>query len=149
MEEHLHTAQELSLLRHSLADELSFLSQELVSTLSGPEGEPTLLEDIEALHRNLKELQSVKGYIQVIEHALQLRESAVSAARSSTSPFDCIPRYEVLQKFVSSVTDACVQAQDAAGQQKLHVVAALDQIREHTWTEIKATFTSCVHPSVR
>ncbi len=71
--EHLHTAQELSLLRHSLADELSFLSGELVSSLSGPEEGPTLLEDLEALHRSLKELESVKGYVQVIEHALKLR----------------------------------------------------------------------------
>ena len=71
--EHLHTAQELSLLRHSLADELSYLSAELVSTLSGPEGKPTLLEDIETLHRNLKELQTIKGYVQVIEHALKIR----------------------------------------------------------------------------
>lgn len=72
MQEHLHTAQELSLLRHSLADELSFLSQELVSSLSGPEGHPTLLEDIETLHRSLKELQSVKGYVQVVGQALQI-----------------------------------------------------------------------------
>ena len=72
-QEHLHTAQELSLLRHSLADELSYLSSELVSTLRGPEGKPTLLEDIETLHRNLKELQSVKGYVQVIERALKVK----------------------------------------------------------------------------
>ena len=60
------------MLRHSLADELSFLSQELVSSLNGPEGKPTLLEDIETLHRNLKELESVKGYIQVVAHALKV-----------------------------------------------------------------------------
>lgn len=71
--EQLYTAQELSLLRHSLTDELAFLSQQLVSSFSGPEGQPTLLEDIETLHRNLKELNSVKGYIQVIEHALAVR----------------------------------------------------------------------------
>ena len=70
-QEHLTAAQELALMRHSLADELSFLSQELVSSLSGPEGQPTLLEDIETLHRNLKELESVKGYIQIVEHALK------------------------------------------------------------------------------
>ncbi len=75
--EHLHTAQELSLLRHSLADELSFLSGELVSSLSEPEEGPTLLEDLEALHRGLKELESVKGYVQVIEHALKLRCASV------------------------------------------------------------------------
>jgi hypothetical protein len=71
-QDHMHTAQELSLLRHSLADELSFLSQELVSSLGGPEGKPTLLEDIETLHRSLKELESVKGYVQVVEHALKI-----------------------------------------------------------------------------
>lgn len=60
-------------MRHSLADELSYLSQELVSSLSGSEGKPTLLEDLETLHRSLKELESVKGYVQVIEHALKLR----------------------------------------------------------------------------
>ena len=72
--ENLHTAQELSLLRHSLADELSFLSGELESSLSAnPDDGPTLLEDLETLHRSLKELDSVKGYVRVIEHALKLR----------------------------------------------------------------------------
>jgi hypothetical protein len=33
----------------------------------------TLLEDIETLHRNLKELQCAKSYAQLIEHALKLR----------------------------------------------------------------------------
>ena len=69
----LHTAQGLALLRHSLADELAFLSDELVSSLAGPEEGPTLLEDLESLHRSLKELESVKGYVQVVERALKLR----------------------------------------------------------------------------
>lgn len=69
----LHSARELSLLRHSLTDELYELSQELTSTMSDAGGNSTLLEDIETLHRNLKELQSVKGYVQVIEHGLKLR----------------------------------------------------------------------------
>jgi len=56
-----------------LADELSYLSQELVSSMSDSERRPTLLEDIETLHRSLKELQSVKAYVQVISHALALR----------------------------------------------------------------------------
>lgn len=73
IESNIHTAQELSLLRHSLADELSFLSQELVSSLPDGEREPTLLEDVETMHRSLKELESVKGYVQIIEHALKLR----------------------------------------------------------------------------
>ena len=72
-EAHLHTAQELALLRHSLADELLDLSQDLVSSMSDEDRSSTLLEDIEALHRNLKDLQSLKGYVQIIEHALKLR----------------------------------------------------------------------------
>lgn len=72
-EEHLHTAQELSLLRHSLADELSFLSEQLVSSMSSSYGRPTLLEEIETMHRGLKELESIKGYVQVAQQALRLR----------------------------------------------------------------------------
>lgn len=71
--EQLETSKELSLLRHSLADELSELSSELISVLYDENRRPTLLEDIEVLHRNLKELESVKGYVQVIQHGLQLR----------------------------------------------------------------------------
>ena len=70
---HLESAQELSLLRHSLADELSYLSGALLSSMSNGDGSSTLLEDIETLHRSLKELQSVKAYVQIIEHALKLR----------------------------------------------------------------------------
>ncbi len=91
-QEHLHTAQELSLLRHSLADELSFLSQELVSSLSGPESRPTLLEDIETLHRNLKELNSVKAYIQVIAQALQFKYALFSLSPSCAQSLNHCPQ---------------------------------------------------------
>lgn len=52
---------------------MTFLSGELESSLGDSDGTPTLLEDLETLHRSLKELESVKGYVQVIEHALRLR----------------------------------------------------------------------------
>lgn len=71
--ERAHTAQELSLLRHSLTDELSQLSDELLSSMSAGPGETTLLEDIETQHRNLKDLGNVKGYVQILEKALSLR----------------------------------------------------------------------------
>jgi len=58
--------------RHELEDELSLLSVALSRSMSTGE-EPTLLEDIESLHRNLKELESVRGYVQIIAHALELR----------------------------------------------------------------------------
>jgi RAD50-interacting protein 1 len=82
VETDLHTAQNLSLLRHSLADELAELSISLVSTFSDAETqESTLLEDLEAIHRNLKELHGVKSYVQVIEHALKLRHVATILPR--------------------------------------------------------------------
>lgn len=74
----LHSAQELSLLGHSLADELSSLSGQLVTDISQPNGSTTLLEDLEAMHRNLREQESFKAYVQVIHRALQLRCAAVS-----------------------------------------------------------------------
>jgi RAD50-interacting protein 1 len=70
---HLHSAQEMSLLRHSIADEASCLSEELVSSASGGEMHPTLLEDLETLHHSLKEMEILKGYMRVIEHTLKLR----------------------------------------------------------------------------
>jgi RAD50-interacting protein 1 len=71
---HLATAQELSITRHALTDELSTLSSELDSSLN-PDGResPTLLEELESLHRNLKELKSLRTYVLVIERALRLR----------------------------------------------------------------------------
>ena len=72
-EEYRLAAQELSLQRHALADELSTLTRDLVSSLSDGNSRPTLLEDIETMHRNLKELNHVKSYVQVIEHGLRLR----------------------------------------------------------------------------
>jgi hypothetical protein len=71
--EHVHTAQELSLLRHSLTDELAFLNDELLSSLSNRGLGPSLLEDIETQHRNLKELETIKGYVQVVALALQYK----------------------------------------------------------------------------
>jgi RAD50-interacting protein 1 len=69
----LDNAKELSLERHILADELSELNSQLVSVMSDGESQPTLLEDLQTLHRNLKELESVRSYVQVIRHALRLR----------------------------------------------------------------------------
>jgi hypothetical protein len=69
----LHSAQELSLLGHSLADELSALFGQLLSDDPQPGESPTLLEDLEAMHRNLREQEGVKAYVQVIHRALRLR----------------------------------------------------------------------------
>ncbi|TBU64736.1 RINT-1 family protein [Dichomitus squalens] len=139
--EDLQPAQELALLRHSLADELSFLSGELESALSSsPEGGPTLLEDLETLHRSLKELDSVKGYVQVIEHALKLSEAAVDQVRNSGVV--TVSEYERLQAFVASVEAACSKVEAVASQPDLHVLAFLESVVEQTWKDIKGVLST-------
>jgi hypothetical protein len=76
----LHSAQELSLLGHSLADELSSLFGQLLTDSSQQNETMTLLEDLEAMHRNLREQESIKAYVQVIHRALQLRCAVTSLA---------------------------------------------------------------------
>ncbi|KAH8100492.1 RINT-1 family protein [Cristinia sonorae] len=139
---HLHTAQELSLLRHSLADELAFLSEDLVSTISTPNGQSTLLEDIETMHRSLKELESVKGYVQVIQHAVKLSEAATSQASQSSSPLSAVSQYEELKNFVVKVAESCENVEDASGPQTLHLITFLHSIKDRAWHDIKAGFVS-------
>ncbi|KAF7978890.1 hypothetical protein HWV62_44393 [Athelia sp. TMB] len=138
-EAHLHSAQELSLLRHSLTDELAYLSQELVSAMSESETGPTLLEDVESLHRSLKELESVKGYVQIIDHALKLSELAVEQIRASKDAVaePSLTEYKSLQTFVSTVASNCAQVADASGQQTLSLVTFLEKTREKTWADMK------------
>ncbi|RDB28861.1 RAD50-interacting protein 1 [Hypsizygus marmoreus] len=143
-EEHLHSAQELSLIRHSLIDELTELSQELISTMSDGEGKSTLLEDIEALHRNLKELQSVKGYVEIIEHALRLSEGSTKQIHDSRVSISAssLSEYQALQLFVAKVSEACSKVEDGSGQQTLHLVQFLERIRDKTWGQIQGTLSS-------
>ncbi|KXN81133.1 RAD50-interacting protein 1 [Leucoagaricus sp. SymC.cos] len=137
-EEQLTTSKELSLQRHSLADELSELTNELVSVLYDENKQPTLLEDIETLHRDLKELESVKGYVQVIQYGLKLSESAVAQAKSANIvSVSSVTVYQDLRKFVEKITNACVHVEDGSGQQKLHIVDFLERVRDCTWADIK------------
>ncbi|KDQ54870.1 hypothetical protein JAAARDRAFT_160141 [Jaapia argillacea MUCL 33604] len=151
LENHLHTAQELSLLRHSLADELAFLSDELVSTLGDAHGErgATLLEELEGMHRSLKELESVKGYVQVVQRALQLSESSINQLRKApTTPLSptSLSSYQSLQSFVSSVSQACSDVEDGGESQgdepKLHLILFLEKIRDRTWIDIKGVLAA-------
>ncbi|KAJ4476586.1 TIP-1 family-domain-containing protein [Lentinula aciculospora] len=143
---HVETAQNLSLLRHSLTDELVDLTDGLLSPLSSEPGSSTLLEDIETLHRNLDDLQGVKGYARVIEHALELSESSFqqiesmpASASITTSSFT---RFQALQSFVSTIANACSSVEDGAGKQNLHVVDFLERVRDRTWVDIKARFST-------
>ncbi|TFY78757.1 hypothetical protein EWM64_g5257 [Hericium alpestre] len=138
---HLHTAQELSLLRHSLADELASLVEELVSSMSASDRRPTLLEDVETMHRNLKELESIKVYVQIIHHALQLREAAIAQVQSS-HPIDVSP-YQALQSFVSSVSKTCSKVPETTGQtSSVRIVAFLSELATRTWADMRAALSN-------
>ncbi|KAF9065415.1 TIP-1 family-domain-containing protein [Rhodocollybia butyracea] len=143
---HVETAENLSLLRHSLTDELVDLTENLLSSMSSEAGSSTLLEDIETLHRNLNDLQGVRAYAQVIQHALALSESSIqqiesllpSAPISSSS----VSQFQALQTFVTSVADTCTSVEDGAGTQQLHLVSFLERIRNRTWVDIKKSIST-------
>lgn len=69
----ISSAKDASLSRHVLTDDLVSLSSQLVSSQEYGVGQATLLEDLEDMHRKLKELQNVQHYVRVIDQALRLR----------------------------------------------------------------------------
>ncbi|KAJ7630533.1 TIP-1 family-domain-containing protein [Roridomyces roridus] len=140
--EHTRTVEGLALQRLSLADELSYLVTQLSSVLSHGEASSTLLEDIETLHRNLKELQSVKGYVQIIEHALKLSEAACTSFTAAPLSTASVTEYQSLQEFVVKVSNACAGVEDGAGAQTLNLITFLEAIRDKCWEDIKGTLSS-------
>lgn len=130
--------------------------------LNDDEGrEPSLLEDLETLQRNLKELTSIKQYVQVIERGLQLRsvlslptartgrvtpmhsEQTLDTVRKSTSlSLVSFKSYKLLRSHVSSITQLFATSQEEPSQ-KLNLVSLLENIQDKTWSDIKASlFTS-------
>jgi predicted NACHT family NTPase len=159
---HVNTAQELSRSRRELSEDLSRLSEDLVSVLSNEQGTPTLLEDLETLNRNLKELESVKTYVQVVEHALSLRcvlfrdrhentlstvdsEKAVEDVQSSTSITpETLQPYGTLLHFVNKAQNTTSAVEDGSGRQKVHLVTFLEHLRDKTWRDVKSILYKCV-----
>lgn len=146
-------------MRHSLSDELSHLASQLESSVGGTERKPTLLEDIESLHRSLKELESVKGYVQLIEHALQARyvRHCVSSSplihhcsERATSQVDSVvmlssvSEYEALACFVDSVRRSCAAVDEITGRQPLHILSFLESLEQKTWSDMKRTLSKSV-----
>ncbi|KAI0308040.1 TIP-1 family-domain-containing protein [Multifurca ochricompacta] len=138
----LHSAQELSLLGHSLVDELSSLFIQLLSDNSQATGPPTLLEGVEAMHRILREQESIKAYVQVIKRALQLSEAAV--AEISPNPPIVVSNYRSLQSLVGQVKQGCSQASDVTGEVgiSLRLVTFLEETQRRTWSSMKAVLSS-------
>ncbi|KAF8506878.1 TIP-1 family-domain-containing protein, partial [Russula emetica] len=138
----LHSAQELSLLGHSLIDELSSLFGQLLSDHSQLDEPPTLLEDLEAMHRNLREQESVKAYVQVIHRALQLSESA-AAEISPDHPIN-VSKYHTLRGFVSAVKQGCSTPGRGAGEANvsLRLVSFLEETQRRTWLNMRAVLSN-------
>ncbi|KIK99787.1 hypothetical protein PAXRUDRAFT_822405 [Paxillus rubicundulus Ve08.2h10] len=143
----LEKARELASHRDSLEDELAYLSHDLVSSLSpaGEDNTPTLLEDVETMHRALKELESVRSYVAVLERALALSESALSQMRRSVSPISAATtsEYGALQTFISDVTRACNAAEELGNPNgSLHLISFLQKVRDKTWADMTAVLSS-------
>ncbi len=129
-----------------------------MSILHDGDNRPTLLEDIETLHRSLKELESIKQYVQIIQHGLGLRfvllsssslmlkylcsETAVAQVEAATTvTTSSVTTFQDLQRFVENGSTRCVGVEDGSDQQKLHVVEFLEKVSERTWIEIKGTLS--------
>ncbi|KAF8446227.1 TIP-1 family-domain-containing protein [Boletus edulis BED1] len=143
----LDKAKELASLRDSLEDDLAYLSHDLVSALSptGDDNAPTLLEDIETMHRALKELESVRSYVVVVERSLKLSEDAVSQMRRSSSPIttEATSKYQALLAFVNEVRHSCGLLEDIGNSHgSLNLISFLERICEKTWADMKATLFS-------
>ncbi|KAF9498112.1 hypothetical protein BDN71DRAFT_1443821 [Pleurotus eryngii] len=139
---HLHTAQELSLVRHSLADELADINEDLVPHFSDDgERTSTLLEDIQSLHRDLGELSNLKEYVLVIERAIKLSDASAQQIRDLplTQPISIssISQYRALHDFVEQAAEQCSTVAGSAGTKTLHLVSFLRTLREGTWQNIK------------
>ena len=59
-----------------------------------------------------------------------------------------LEKYSALQNYVAQVDEYCSSVEDASGQQKLHLVGFLEEVREKTWSDIKQTMSTCVDPYV-
>ncbi|VDB92161.1 unnamed protein product [Peniophora sp. CBMAI 1063] len=134
--------------RHSLQDELNSLVGDLTSSLNSRDEDddgvrgPTLLEDLVTMHRNLKEQESIRVYVGVVQRALVLSEAVVKQARES-APIG-VGQYIAPRQYAESVSGLCAQIGEATGQPEttLRLVTFVQEIRDKTWGDIKSALTS-------
>ncbi|KAG8833096.1 hypothetical protein FRC17_000035 [Serendipita sp. 399] len=136
-------AQDAALARHILSDDLTALSEELVSSREHGIGEPTLLEGLEDLHRKLKELQHVQQYVRVIERALTLSATAVDEFKALQSQKQVtkasLSTYVELLEFTRKVVEICNGGISTPGDEpgSLGLVNFLSSVRDQTWSSLK------------
>ncbi|KAE9384737.1 hypothetical protein BT96DRAFT_1026812 [Gymnopus androsaceus JB14] len=87
---HVETAQNLSLLRHSLTDEL--VDQGLQSPMSSKPGSSALLEDIETLRQNLNDLQGFQALQAFVSSAANACSSAGGVGKQKLHPVGFLER---------------------------------------------------------
>lgn len=151
----LLSAQDVALARYILTDELQAISGELLSSSNHGLEESTLLEDLEALQRSLRETESVQSYVKVIERTLVLRlvQSIVPVAEPNSCGREAALRhfeqnsdhkqitqaslsgYVQLQEFVENVKRAVGEA--CRNSETISLVAFAEGLRDQTWTDIK------------
>lgn len=138
----LENARDLASQRDGIEDDLAYLSHCLVSSLSPAteDNVATLLEDIEAMHRTLKELQSVRSYVAVVQRGLTLSEAAASQLRSRSSPLSAasVSEFATLQSFTTDVARTCRSTEDLGSSHgSLRLLSFLEKLSEKTWADMK------------
>ncbi|KAF8744205.1 RINT-1 / TIP-1 family, partial [Rhizoctonia solani] len=137
----LDSAQELSLKRHLIADDILALRDELSPV--DPKGKQTLLSELEELHKRIAELEGAKNYLQVLERVLQLSEKAVQAIRQpATILFTTaiLDPFRDLSNFVSRA-DSLLVNEDSESETPT-IAKFLRDLRSSTWKEIKGVFSN-------
>ncbi|KAG9127939.1 hypothetical protein FRC07_007177 [Ceratobasidium sp. 392] len=139
----LETAQETSLKRHILADEVLALQEELTPD-DGPRRKPSLLHELEQLHNRIAELEGAKTYMQVLEQGLQLSEKATQAVRQpATMSFSStvLDPFRDLRNFVLKAGELLDSPQSTTTP-TLNITHFLRDLAAQTWKDIKAILSS-------
>jgi hypothetical protein len=113
------------------------------------------------MHRNLREQESVKAYVQVVHRALQLRcapmfltpvcnlKSAPSeSAAAEISPDHPInvSKYHTLRGFVSAVKQGCSPPGSGAGEANvsLRLTSFLEETQRRTWLNMRTVLSKYI-----
>jgi len=149
------SAQDVALARYIITDELQALPGELISSSNHGLEESTLLEDLETLQRSLRETESVRSYVKVIERTLVLRsvQSIVPVAEPNSGSREAalhhfeqnsthkqitqasLSAYVQLQEFVENVKHAV--GETSGNSETISLVVFAESLRDQTWTDIK------------
>ncbi|KAF8758327.1 RINT-1 / TIP-1 family [Rhizoctonia solani] len=134
----LDSAQELSLKRHLIADDILALRDELSPV--DPKGKQTLLSELEELHKRIAELEGAKNYLQILERGLQLSGSGHSAVSYDRIYYGYSGPIQGLSNFVSKA-DSLLANEDSESETPT-IAKFLRDLRSSTWKEIKGVFSN-------